>query len=220
MSNIKTVRVGQMPGQINEFAVEVGTSISALIQLAGLTATGFEVKVDGSTVSNLSGTFVTASTNLVILAKQVKGNAVKTVRVGQMPGQINEYAVEEGTTIKALIALAGLNTQGFEVKVDGRSVTNLDAEKVTSSTNLVILAKQVKGNADIKTVRVGQMPGQINEYAVEVGTSIAKLVELAGLSSTGFEVKVDGQTVSNLSGTFVTASTNLVILAKQVKGNK
>lgn len=68
------VRVGVMPGRINEFAVETGTSIADLLTLAALDPTGYDVKVDGVTVQELNQP-VTDSTNLVILARRVKGNA-------------------------------------------------------------------------------------------------------------------------------------------------
>lgn len=70
-----------------------------------------------------------------------------------------------------------------------------------------------------KTIRVGMMPGRINEFAVEEGTSIAKVLEMAELNSTGYDVKVDGEKISDLSNTFVDEDTNLVLLVKQVKGN-
>lgn len=146
----KSVKAGIMPGRISEFAVEVGSSIRALLALADLNATGYEVKVDGVTVAAnaLDTTFVTSSTNLVLLAKQVKGNASKTVKAGIMPGRISEFAVDEGSSIEALLALADLNATGYEVKVDGVTVAAnaLASTYITSSTNLVLLAKQVKGN--------------------------------------------------------------------------
>lgn len=145
MSNtVKEVRVGQMPGQINTYAVAVGTPISELLEMAGLSASGFDVKVDSVKVDPATAT-VTSTTNLVLLAKQIKGNGVKEVRVGQMPGQINTFAVEEGTSIAALLELAGLSATGFDVKVDSVKVDPTEAV-VTSSTNLVLLAKQIKGN--------------------------------------------------------------------------
>jgi sulfur carrier protein ThiS len=143
---------------------------------------------------------------------------MSTVKVGQMPGRINEYAVEEGTSIRALLELAELNPTGFDVKVDGVKVTDLDNTTVSATTSMVILAQQVKGNSG-GTVKVGKMPGRINEYAVEIGTSIADVLELAELSTDGFDVKVDGVKVTDLSGTQVTDSTSMIILAQQVKGN-
>lgn len=223
----KTIRVGQMPGRIEEYAVETGTTISALLELANLDASGFDVKVDGNKVTDLDSATVTSSTNLVILAKQVKGNAERSVRVGQMPGRINEFAVDSASSIADLLALAELDPSGFDVKVDGNKVT--DFSQPVGSANLVILAKQVKGNNvgttptqatyGTRSVRVGQMPGRIQEYAVEVGTSIAGLLQLAELDPSGFDVKVDGNKVTDLDNTNVTTSTNLIILAKQVKGN-
>jgi cellobiose-specific phosphotransferase system component IIB len=213
MSNVKTVRVGSMPGAINEFAVNVGDTIASVLSLAGLSATGKEIKVDGVTKS--ASDVITASTNLVLLTAQVKGNSVKTVRVGSMPGAINEFAVNVGDTIASVLTLAGLSAAGKEIKVDG--VTKSASDVITASTNLVLLTAQVKGNS-IKTVRVGSMPGAINEYAVNVGDTIASVLSLAGLSASGKEIKVDGVTKS--SSDVITASTNLVLLTAQVKGNK
>lgn len=69
-----------------------------------------------------------------------------------------------------------------------------------------------------KIIRVGMMPGRIEEYAVEVGTSIEDVLAIANLSADGYDVKVDNVKVDNLSSP-ITESTNLILLAKQVKGN-
>jgi hypothetical protein len=69
-----------------------------------------------------------------------------------------------------------------------------------------------------KVIRVGMMPGRIEEYAVEVGTSIEDVLAMANLSADGYDVKVDNVKVDNLSSP-ITESTNLILLAKQVKGN-
>ena len=214
---MKVVRVGVMPGRINEYAVEVGQSIADVIALAELDATGYDVKVDGEKVTDLHGTAVTEGTNLILLAKQVKGNGnVKTVRVGMMPGRINEFAVEVGQSIASVLELAQLDPEGYEVKVDGEKVTDLESAVVTSSTNLILLAKQVKGNST-RTVRIGVMPGRINEYALESQTTFAEALQIAELDANGYEVKADGNKITDLNQPI--GSTNLILLAKQVKGN-
>ena len=138
----RTVRVGVMPGRINEFVVDENTTIGELLNIAELDPSGFDVKVDGTKVTDFSRPVGTA--NLVLLAKQVKGNAERTVRVGVMPGRINEFVVDDTTSIGELLALAELDPSGFDVKVDGTKVT--DFSKTVGSANLVLLAKQVKGN--------------------------------------------------------------------------
>lgn len=69
----------------------------------------------------------------------------KTIRVGVMPGRISEYVVSTGTTVADVLALAGLDASGFDVKVDNVKIDDLSAP-VTESTNLIVLIKQIKGN--------------------------------------------------------------------------
>lgn len=139
----KVIKVGIMPGRISEVVVEEGATVADVLELAGLDATGYEIKVDG-TVSS-ADTATTASSNLVLLTKQVKGNAGRLVKVGIMPGRISEVATAIGTSVADLISEAGLDGTGYEVKVDG-NVVNPSEAVVTEATNLVLLTKQVKGN--------------------------------------------------------------------------
>lgn len=71
-----------------------------------------------------------------------------------------------------------------------------------------------------KTIKVGIMPGRISEYVITTGTSIADVLALAELDPSGFDVKVDGEKVTDFQNTVVTGNTNLVLLVKQVKGNR
>lgn len=139
----KTIRVGTMPGRITEVAVEKGTSIEEVLNIAELDASGYDIKVDGNKVEG-SAT-VDDNTELVLLVKQVKGNAGGQVRVGTMPGRIQEYAVEVGTSISDVLDQAGLDSSGYDVKVDGNKV-DPSSETVNDSTELILLVKQVKGN--------------------------------------------------------------------------
>lgn len=69
----KLIKIGVMPGRISELAVAVGTPIDTVITMAELDPKGYDVKVDGTVVTDLS-TPVTNSTNLILLVVQVKGN--------------------------------------------------------------------------------------------------------------------------------------------------
>lgn len=69
----KLIKIGVMPGRIFELAVAVGTPIADVITMAKLDPRGYDVKVDGTVVTDLA-TPVTNSTNLILLVVQVKGN--------------------------------------------------------------------------------------------------------------------------------------------------
>lgn len=139
------------------------------------------------------------------------------VKVGVMPGRLEEFAVENGITIRELLEIADINHSGYDVKVDGVKVTDLDGTTVSDSTRLVLLVKQVKGNSGGQ-VKIGVMPGRLNEFALEIGITVAEALQLAELDPTGYDVKVDGVKVDPNTAT-ITESTNLILLVKQVKGN-
>jgi hypothetical protein len=76
------------------------------------------------------------------LTKQIKGNAL--VKVGVMPGRVNEVYVEDSATVAQILAVAEVNADGYEVKVDGVKVT--DFNTVAGTAGLILLTKQIKGN--------------------------------------------------------------------------
>lgn len=67
----------------------------------------------------------------------------RTVKVGKMPGRINEVLVSEETTIGQAIELAGLEATGYDIKVDGVVKSESD---LVEDANLIVLAQRVKGN--------------------------------------------------------------------------
>lgn len=201
--NAGTIKIGVMPGRITEYALAEGTTVADALQMAGLSASGYEIKLDGRTVTETE----TAAGNILLLTKKVKGNS--TIKIGVMPGRITEYAVNPGTTVSDALQMAGLSSSGYEIKLDGRTVTESDV----ASGNILLLTKKVKGNTS--TIKIGVMPGRITEYAVTPGTTVASALEMAGLSASGYEIKLDGRTVTESD----VASGNILLLTKKVKGN-
>lgn len=68
----------------------------------------------------------------------------KIIRVGKMPGKITEVVVQVGTKVSEVLELAELNSNGFDIKVNGQ-LSDLNAT-ITDDTELIILSQQVKGN--------------------------------------------------------------------------
>ena len=67
----------------------------------------------------------------------------RTVKVGKMPGKITEVVVDQQTTIGEALSYAELSPEGYDIKVDGNIKS---ADDLVGNANLIILAKQVKGN--------------------------------------------------------------------------
>lgn len=138
-----------------------------------------------------------------------------TVRIGQLPGQIKEYAFEAGTPLGSALETAGVELQGYEIKVDGNVTTDLN--RTVDGASLILLTKMVKGNAEPRVIKVGQLPGQIKEYAFTPPTTFAEVFAEAGLDTAGYEVKADGRTITDFNSEI--GQTNLILLSKMVKGN-
>jgi sulfur carrier protein ThiS len=66
-----------------------------------------------------------------------------TVKIGQIPGRITEYALDDGTSVSAALNQAGLDTTGFGVRLNGQQVENLTST-ILKDGDTVILAQKVK----------------------------------------------------------------------------
>ena len=67
-----------------------------------------------------------------------------TIKVGKVPGTIQEVVVEQGTSVLDILNIAGItDTEGYEVRVAGNTAT---LETVLEHDTSVLLMKQIKGN--------------------------------------------------------------------------
>ena len=214
-----TVKVGQLPGSINEYALNDGATVSDALTAASLSPRGFEIRVNGAVADPSRRLFSDA---LVLLVKQVKGNmpaaSFITVKVGKLPGQIKEIALNGGRTVADAIGAAGLEMKdGQEIRVDG---VPADKGKNLRANQTVLIVKKVKGNMPdgYITVKVGKLPGGVTEIALNGGRTVADALGAAGLDGaiSGHEIRVNGA-VSDRARNL--RQGDLVLLVRQVKGN-
>lgn len=138
----KLVKVGVMPGRISEVAVEEGMKVSDVLALAELNPAGYQVKMDGEVVNG--DAVITFTTSLILLSKQIKGNADVVVKVGIMPGRITEYVASSDDTVADLLGMAELSASGYQIKLDGTVVS--EDTVIGENAKLILLSKQIKGN--------------------------------------------------------------------------
>ena len=205
---MRTVKVGMMPGRLVEIAVEASTTVREAFEIAQVEVpTGYEVRMDGEKVemeNKITG-------NLVVASKMIKGNAV--VKIGMMPGRLVELATEGTETVKELFDMAGIEIpSGYEVRMDGDKI-NIDAQ---ATGGLIVASKMIKGNIEMRTIKVGLMPGRLVEMTVEGGETPRQILSLAGIElPSGFELRLDGEKVD----LDVPVTGNLLVGSKMIKGN-
>jgi putative ubiquitin-RnfH superfamily antitoxin RatB of RatAB toxin-antitoxin module len=144
MNTVITVKVGTVPGTLTELALNSGATVAQALELANLSASGYDVRMDGETVA--VDAVIPATAKVIVLVKQIKGNADTNiyVKVGTVPGTLTELALTAGSTVGQAIELAGLATAGYDIRMDGETVS-ADAT-IPATAKVIVLVKQIKGN--------------------------------------------------------------------------
>lgn len=133
------------------------------------------------------------------------------LKVGMMPGKLVEISVEEGTTVGQIFDKAEVVVNNHDIRLDGAKV-NLDDE--VHSGSLLVATKQIKGNVGI--IKVGMMPGKLTEIAYEGGETVSELFDMADISVSNHDIRLDGAKVSLEDKIYVGS---LLVATKQIKGN-
>lgn len=136
------LKVGVMPGRLQEVVVESGATAREIFEIAEIVVSNHEVRLDGNVI-NLDD--CVHNGKLLVAMKQIKGN-VRTIKVGVMPGKLQEIEVNEDDTASELFEKAGITIDRHEIRLDG-SVIDLDTE--IENGKLLVAMKQIKGNADV-----------------------------------------------------------------------
>ncbi len=67
---------------------------------------------------------------------------MKTLKVGVFPGRVNEFTVEDGQTVGAVLEMAGIEVGAEqEIKLDGNVVT----PETIAEGSMLLVAKRIKG---------------------------------------------------------------------------
>ena len=134
------------------------------------------------------------------------------IKVGVMPGKLVEVVAEEGTKVKEIFALAEINTEGYELRLDGEKVKEYDE---VQSGSLLVAMKKIKGNSS--TLKVGIMPGKLTEITLLPNTTAFEAFDIAELDVTGYELRLDGE---KIDGDCTVNNGKLLVAMKKIKGNK
>ena len=136
---MKEITIGKVPGSLQNIAVEDGASVADALSVAGLSADGYEIRLNGSVASLESSVPDGAK---IFLVKKIKGNQ-SIVTVGKVPGSLRDVAVESGASVQDVLNIAELDASGYEIRLNG-VVADLDTT-VTDGAKL-FLVKKIKGN--------------------------------------------------------------------------
>lgn len=133
------------------------------------------------------------------------------LKVGVMPGRLEEVVVEGGETAKEIFGLVNVDAEGYEIRLDGEVI---DANSCVRSGNLLVAMKRIKGN--MPTIKVGVMPGRLSTIEFEGQERASDLFQRADVTLSNHEIRLDGTLISE--DTYINSGNLLVAMAK-IKGN-
>lgn len=184
MNNTLELRVGMMPGKLVNVVVEKGITARECFKIAEIELSNHEIRLDGEKIDldrNIN------EGRLLVGMKMVKGN-MKTIKVGLMPGKLQQIEVSENTTAREVFEKAGIELANHEIRLDGEKI-DLDTNVYNGS--LCVGLKMIKGNSDVYVTDCTD-----EEVEMLLGVALPREINKNNVSTCGenfLEVNVDSE---------------------------
>jgi sulfur carrier protein ThiS len=111
----------------------------------------------------------------------------KFVKVAKLGDRVQEFFVDNGATVADALRLAGYNAAGFDLRVNGSPVC---PDQPLNDSDILTLVPAIKGGQYM--VKVAKLGERVQEYYLEDGSSVGNALDMAGYSTTGFDLRVNG----------------------------
>lgn len=167
------IKVGMMPGKLIEVVTNEGATAREIFETAGVELSNHEIRLDGEKI-DLDRTIHNG--NLLVAMKMIKGN-MKTIKVGLMPGKLQQIEVNENTTAREVFEKAGIELSNHEVRLDGEKI---DLDTVIYNGNLCVGLKMIKGNAEFRKTDCTQ-----EEVEILLGVKLPQVINTDSINMYG-----------------------------------
>lgn len=184
MNNTLELRVGMMPGKLVNVVVEKGITARECFKIAEIELSNHEIRLDGEKIDldrNIN------EGRLLVGMKMVKGN-MKTIKVGLMPGKLQQIEVNENTTAREVFEKAGIELANHEIRLDGEKI---DLDTNVYNGNLCVGLKMIKGNSEVYVTDCTD-----EEVEMLLGVALPREINKNNVSTCGenfLEVNVDSE---------------------------
>ena len=115
---------------------------------------------------------------------------MKTIKVGLMPGKLQQIEVNENTTAREVFEKAGIELSNHEVRLDGEKI---DLDTVIYNGNICVGLKMIKGNAEFRKTNCTQ-----EEVAILLGVELPQVINTDSINMCGdnfLQIEVGNETL-------------------------
>lgn len=132
----KTIKVAKLGSAVVELFLADDATIEQAIEAAGMSASGFQTRVNGRTPCGSLN-----NGDMITLIPVVKGGSGEViVKVAKLGSAVTEVMLAEGASVEDALRAAGQESTGFQIRVNGRSEYG-----ALRSGDMVTLIPVVKG---------------------------------------------------------------------------
>lgn len=167
------IKVGLMPGKLVEIVTSEGATAREIFEIADVELSNHEIRLDGEKI-DLDRAIYNGS--LLVAMKLIKGN-MKTIKVGLMPGKLQQIEVNENTTAREVFEKAGIELSNHEIRLDGEKI---DLDTVIYNGNLCVGLKMIKGNATFRKTDCTQ-----EEVEMLLGVKLPQVINTDSINMCG-----------------------------------
>ncbi len=115
---------------------------------------------------------------------------MKTIKVGLMPGKLQQIEVSENTTAREVFEKAGIELSNHEIRLDGEKI---DLDTVIYNGNLCVGLKMIKGNATFRKTDCTK-----EEVVMLLGVELPQTINMENINMCGdnfLQIEVDSETL-------------------------
>jgi len=111
----------------------------------------------------------------------------KFIKIAKLGDRVQEFFVDNGSTVADALKLTGYEAIGFDLRVNGASA---QPEVKLNDGDIVTLVPAIKGGQHM--VKVAKLGDRVQEFYLDEGSTIGKALEMAGYTTEGFDLRVNG----------------------------
>ena len=115
---------------------------------------------------------------------------MKTIKVGLMPGKLQQIEVSENTTAREVFEKAGIELSNHEIRLDGEKI---DLDTVIYNGNLCVGLKMIKGNASFRKTDCTK-----EEIAMLLGVELPQVISTDNINMCGdnfLQIEIGNETL-------------------------
>lgn len=147
----------------------------------------------------------------------LQNEAWKSIKVFTATGNSVRVRATSVDTLRTILDASGVEWEGYQIRVDGEEVSNLDI--IPEDRTIITVTTKIKGNMEEqKKVKVFDTNGQGKLVRIDVNATVEEILASVGISTAqGYTVMLNSEKVEDM--TTVPGHKSIITVGEKIKGN-